>query len=186
MGSLTKGQRLLILGCLLGDGHMRKKTNALLEIIHGARQRAYVDWKYERLKDLTLSPPKLKVTKTRIAYRFTTRSLPELTRIHDEFYRDGVKTIPEHLGIHPLTLAVWLMDDGSRSRNDVYINTQGFSLKDQKKLVRILRDQLGIKVTINRDKQYRRLRIAKESNPRVAELVAPYVLPQFRRKIPSL
>jgi len=165
---------------------MRKKTNALLEIIHGAKQRAYVDWKYERLKDLTLSPPKLKVTKTRIAYRFTTRSLPELTRIYDKFYRNGVKTIPEHLEIHPLTLAVWLMDDGSISRNDVYINTQGFSLENQKKLIRILKDQLGIKVTINRDKQYRRLRIAKESNPRVAELVAPYVLPQFRRKIPSL
>lgn len=165
---------------------MRKKTNALLEIIHSARQRDYVEWKYTQLKNLARTPPRLKMTRTRVAYRFTTRSLPELTRIYDRFYEDRVKTIPDDLKVHPLTLAVWLMDDGSRSRNDVYINTQKFLLEEQRKLVRMLRDQLGIEATINKDKQYNRLRIMKKSVPRLAKLVTPYILPQFRRKIPTL
>ena len=65
MGSLTDMQRSVIVGSLLGDGTMRCKANALLEVNH----------------------------------------LLELT---------------------PLSMATWLMDDGSKSRNAVYLNTQQF------------------------------------------------------------
>ncbi len=80
VGSLSEDQRSLIEGSLLGDGAMRCKTNALLEINHGVQQRSYVDWKYQQLADLVRTPPKArKGDGTRIAYRFTTLSLPELT-----------------------------------------------------------------------------------------------------------
>jgi len=70
VGSLSKEQRSLIIGSLLGDGAMRCKTNALIEFNHGADQRAYVDWKYSRLANLVGTPPKLrKGNGGRIAYR---------------------------------------------------------------------------------------------------------------------
>lgn len=43
VGSLSGVQRELIEGCLLGDGAMRCKTNALLEVNHAFSQKAYVD-----------------------------------------------------------------------------------------------------------------------------------------------
>ena len=61
MGSLTEKQKSIIEGCLLGDGSMRCKTNALLEINHSLEQKPYVDWKYENLKDLVRTPPKAKI-----------------------------------------------------------------------------------------------------------------------------
>lgn len=58
MGSLSEEQKQVILGCLLGDGYMRKKTNAHLQITHSVKQSEYVDWKYKIFKDLVLTPPK--------------------------------------------------------------------------------------------------------------------------------
>lgn len=93
VGSLTGAQRELITGTLLGDGAMRCKTNALLEINHSIVQRNYVDWKFNYLSDLVATPPKARNGNgDRIAYRFVTRSLPELTPFYELFYRRGVET----------------------------------------------------------------------------------------------
>jgi hypothetical protein len=48
------------------------------------------------------------------------------------------------LELAPLTLAVWFMDDGSRSRNAVYLNTQQFAMTDQMRLLALLKGQWGI------------------------------------------
>ena len=58
MGSLSEVQHSIILGSLLGDGAMRCKTNALLEINHSAAQDLYVDWKHQQLASLVATPPK--------------------------------------------------------------------------------------------------------------------------------
>ena len=61
----------------------------------------------------------------RVAYRFVTRSAPALTPYYRLFYAEGRKRVPK-LELDSLALAVWLMDDGCRSRNAVYLNTQQF------------------------------------------------------------
>lgn len=43
VGSLTERQRSIIIGSLLGDGAMRCKVNALLEINHALQQKFYVE-----------------------------------------------------------------------------------------------------------------------------------------------
>jgi hypothetical protein len=144
VGSLSGVQRDIVIGSLLGDGGMRCKTNALLEINHSVRQRSYVDWKYHHLADLVSTPPKMRRGNGgRIAYRFVTRSLPVLTPYFRLFYESGVKRVP-HLELSPLILAVWFMDDGSRSRSAVYLNTQQFDEGSQRRLLGLLLDQLGL------------------------------------------
>ncbi len=136
VGSLSEVQRQIIVGSLLGDGAMRCKTNALLEINHSFHQRGYVDWKYRHLADLVRTPPKARRSNgTRIAYRFVTRSLSELTPYFRLFYGTGRKRIPE-LELSELTLAVWFMDDGCRSRNAVYLNTQQYDEVSQSMVLR--------------------------------------------------
>jgi recombination protein RecA len=134
VGSLTEVQHSIIIGSLLGDGAMRCKANALLEINHCFGQRAYVDWKYGHLIDLVRTGPKARAGNgSRIAYRFTTMSLTELTPYHAAFYRGGKKAIPA-LELTPLALAVWFMDDGSKSYRTVYLNTQQFDVPSQERL----------------------------------------------------
>jgi hypothetical protein len=62
VGSLTETQRSVIAGSLLGDGAMRCKANALLEINHSFAQREYVNRKFHVLSNLVATPPKARAT----------------------------------------------------------------------------------------------------------------------------
>ena len=140
MGSLTEFQKAVIIGCLLGDGAMRCKNNALLEINHAYSQKKYVDWKFQQLHQIVSTPPKARLGKgNRIAYRFTTKSLPSLTTIYRQFYVNGRKCIPGGLKLKPVSLAVWFMDDGNKSYRALYLNTHKFDLTLQNKLIQILK-----------------------------------------------
>jgi hypothetical protein len=186
VGSLSEVQHAIVVGSLLGDGSMRCKTNALLEINHSFEQRGYVDWKYRRLADLVRTPPKARAGNgDRIAYRFVTRSLPALTSYFHLFYEDGRKRIPD-VELSPLALAVWFMDDGCKSRSSVYLNTQQFGQECQRLLLRLLRDQWGIEGALNRDKSYHRIRISVDGTRRLAGLIDPYLLPELRYKLPQV
>ena len=187
VGSLTQQQKSLIVGTLLGDGYLRiipKRNHALLEINHSFAQKEYVDWKYKILKNISGSPPKMRKSNgTRIAYRFYSKQLSELTALHQLFYRKTKKVIPANLTLDPTSLAVWFMDDGSRCKtNDIYLNTQQFSIQDQKKLVRALQ-KLNLKATLNKDKQYYRLRFLKSSLAILRKILDKEIIPSMRYKI---
>jgi len=186
VGSLSEEQRAIIVGTLLGDGAMRCKANALLEINHSIHQREYVDWKFRRLQALVRTPPQLrKGNGSRIAYRFVTRSLPELTPLYRIFYGPAGKCVPQ-VELPELSLAVWFMDDGCRSRSAVYLNTQQFALPDQVRLLDMLRGQWGLIGTLNRDKTYHRIRLSVESTSRFVQLIRPHLLPMFSYKLPQV
>jgi hypothetical protein len=186
VGSLSEVQREIIVGSLLGDGAMRCKTNALLEINHSFDQRGYVDWKFQQLAPLVRTPPKVrKGNGRRLAYRFVTRSLPELTPYFRSFYGTGKKRVPE-LELRPLVLAVWFMDDGCRSRSSVYLNTQQYDPESQALLLRLLRQQWGIEATLNRDKTYHRIRISVAGTRKLGCIIGPHLLPALRYKLPQV
>ena len=185
MGSLTERQKAIIIGSILGDGAMRCKTNALLEINHADREKEYVDWKFKELCNLVSTIPKTrKGNSGRAAYRFTTKSLPALTKIYKQFYKNGRKDIPKKLKLYPLSIAVWFMDDGCKSYNAVYLNTQDFNKSQQERLIMALKEQHDINSTLNKDKDYYRIRIAVNSVRRLEDIIKPYLLPKFLYKFP--
>ena len=110
MGSLSQVQKSLIVGTILGDGYVRiipKRKNAFLEVNHSITQKEYVDWKYQNLKSLVKSIPKMrKGNGNRIAYRFFTQCIPEITTLFHYFYPNGKKIIPGDLSIDRFSLAV--------------------------------------------------------------------------------
>ena len=186
-GSLTNVQESILIGSLLGDGTMRKKINAYLEINHAYSQKKLVDWIYSEFKNLVLTPPKWrKGNGDREAYRFFTRSLPVLTPFYNKFFINGKKIIPDNLKLNALSLAVWFMDDGSKSRSAIYLNTQQFSVEEQKKLINILKNQFGLESTLNKDKIYFRIRVRSESSKKMVKIISKYILPDFRYKLPLL
>lgn len=187
VGSLSQEQMSIIIGSALGDGCLRRgkgRRNALLEVNHSYRYKPYVDWKYCKLRDIVRTSPKARKGKgVRVAYRFTTLSIPELTKIYQRFYQRGTKIVPSGLIIDPLLLAVWFMDDGSKSRSSVYFNTQQFSVIDQQRLLKLLREQFGIGGSLNKDKIYYRIRISTDSTKILKRIIRPYILPVFQYKL---
>jgi len=190
VGSLTQQQKSIIVGCILGDGYLRKlpgRKDAFLEINHSIKAKEYVDWKYSILKNICKSAPKArKIDEKRIAYRFFTKQHPEITEMYKQFYQNGKKVIPKNFRLDPLMLAVWFMDDGSKTKKgDVYLNCQQFDFQSQRRLLHALR-LLKIRARMNKDKKYYRIRIYKESIPRLLELIEPYLVSSMRYKVAGL
>lgn len=200
---LTKEENDILAGSLLGDGSLRiigRGKFPVFSVAHGEGQRDYLFWKYEKLKRWIKTSPwreervyhRDKTRKT-ISWRFQTTSNGVFNDLHNSFYRDGKKIIPENIKellSSPLTLAIWLMDDGNKNHNAVFLNTQSFSLDEQKQLSQILHDIYGLQATINSHSYSKgielfRIRINIASTRKLKDIIADYLLPQFYYKIPN-
>jgi hypothetical protein len=186
VGSLTQLQLSLISGSILGDGYIRiipGRKDAFLEVNHSIKAKEYVDWKYSVLKNICKSKPKQRNTNEgRVAYRFFTKQNHEITNLLNMFYKNGKKIVPLSLKLDAIILAIWFMDDGSKSGSNVYLNTQQFSLADQNRLLHKLR-QFGLKARLNKDKKYYRIRILTESVLRLNQIIDPYIVKSMRYKL---
>lgn len=118
----TDRQRSVIIGGLLGDGHIDKRENHPLYIVsHAANQKDYLYWNYEELKNLCNKAPtyypgkkgvviRNSICNTQPFYRFETRtykSLGELRKLTTEQLIDN---------LDELSFSIWMLDDGNFSR----------------------------------------------------------------------
>ncbi len=108
------------------------------------------------------------------------RSLPS----SNDFYTFGKKRVPRNLRLNPISLAVWFMDDGSKSRRSCYLNTQQFSDEDRSYLVEVLRRDFGLIPASDKDKQYRRLRFSVDDTKRLVGIISPHVIDSMYYKFP--
>lgn len=197
---LTKEQKSLILGSLLGDGTMRVGRNAIhanFKVEHGLAQKEYVLWKYEILKPFVF-------TEAKISYRynanrekypkswwFRTIRHPLLTEIYQRFYtgegyRNGKKLIPQDLDkdLDPFSFSVWIMDDGSYSKEKIDISTYSFSIVEIEKLKQIIRNNFAIEMNYyrDRDKGYR-MYCNKTETKKLVKVIHPFIIPSMQYKI---
>ena len=75
------------------------------------------------------------------------------------------------------------MDDGCYDKGAVIINTQNFSLVENKILQKVFEKKFGLKPRINKDRDKWRLRFKKNDMSRLYNLVADYIIPSMRYKI---
>lgn len=129
---LTRTEENILLGCLLGDGHIEKRGNSYrFKIRHCKKQSEYVEWKYKQLKRLCNKEPKIikngnSKDGAYLASYFNSKSGLYLKFYHKLFYQlvtdfNSKKSryqkviSPQLLQFLPkssLLLAVWFMDDG--------------------------------------------------------------------------
>lgn len=187
VGSLTKFQKSVIIGSILGDGYLRiirGRKNAFLEVNHSIKEKDYVDWKYAVLKNIIKTPPKMRKSgNQKVAYRFFTRCHPELTDLLKRFYLKQRKIIPEDIKLNSIVLAVWYMDDGCKcGKDNYYLNTQGFDRQSQYKLIHKLK-LIGINSSLNKDKKYFRIRIKSDSIKKFISIIKNILIRSMRYKI---
>jgi len=190
--SLTNFQKAVIVGNILGDGCLCEnwsKTNYRLKINHSVKQKEYIFWKYEILKNIVLSEPK--IYKPTQAVGFRTISHPELTSLWEMFYRDKRKIIPKNIKEFlkdPIVLAVWFMDDGNvrKSKNNTvygfHINTQSFTFEENEMLVKALKDNFGIVCAIHKNKGKHRIYVLAQSKRIFASTIIKHTIPSMYYK----
>lgn len=190
---LDEYQKAVIVGSILGDAYLEKnwsKSNSRLGIRHSKNQEQYVQWMYEVLRPLVLTPPQ-HYERTHSVW-FRTISHPELSQLHEIFYPDGKKIVPKGIAEYlsnPVTMATWFMDDGNRilrkrKIGGYHINTQSFSEEENTILAQTLENVYNIRCSVERNKGYYRLAIyQRESWVAFESLVYAHVIPSMRYKL---
>ena len=201
---LTKEENAILVGSLLGDGCLRimsRCTVPAFSVSHSESQKNYVFWKYEKLKRWIKTTPWREErvyhkdrSRHTFSWRFQTLSNGAFMKLWKTFYQNGKKIIPQNISVllrhSPLALAVWLMDDGNRNHEAVFLNTQSFTLPEQKKLTIALQKVYGLTATINKHsvsngKQLYRVRIDSDSVKKLPLILGNYLLPEFHYKVPN-
>ena len=192
---LNKEQGSILVGLLLGDGHLEAITRDQtyrLKVEHSLKQKEYVDWLYGQFADFIRNEPYTRIKslyeKQFSCYGFTTYS-SELFRFSaQQFYAGKKKIIPKLFGelIDPLALAVWFMDDGSfksKHHKTYIIHSVGYTKSDLEIVRKILREKFGIKIALH--KQYSRWRIyfLSETADKFRKLIEPHMIPSMRYKL---
>ena len=190
---MTERQHQIALGALLGDAWIDKDR---LRLKQCDRYKEYVFWLYEELQDLCLSPPKQR--KDNLQWYFQTRKNEEIIKYRKIFYRNAKKIIPQEIGkllIHPLSLAVWFMDDGTldwriKDHYAFRLATYCFTLDECNQLVDTLENNFGVsasvQTTLMRGKRLPRIHIGKEGRENFRKLISPYLVHCFSYKLPSI
>lgn len=192
---LTKFQRELIVGMLLGDAHLETQSQGRiyrLKVEQSFKQKEFVDWLYAEFKAWTNQEPKKRIVRDLVRYGFTTYSHGNLRFYGQQFYSKGKKVIPKTIGklLTPATLAVWFMGDGSwksQKHKTFIIHTLGYTKSDLQRVQEVLEIKLGIKTSLHMQKgKYWRLYIISESADTFKKLVEPYILPSMKYKLGNI
>ncbi len=198
--SLYKRQRLIIWGCILGDGYLQKvgRRSARLRLEHSVKQREYIYWKYRELKNMFSDEPQLiirydhKWKRTYQYYKLQSHSSPLLGKWRKWFYTDdGRKKIPENISTiikHPLVLSVWYMDDGYYYPRDniIYLFLPDYEDEDLKRLLLAFEEIWNLSWEVKRRPNSKgvELILPREQLYRFVEIVEPHIIPEMRYKLP--
>jgi len=189
----------LILGSLMGDARLecrskeiRQAYTARLRIHQSEKQKEYVFWKYQMLKDFVHKGPRhtkvwhdSKRNKDHYSWYFHTITNESFGEIHKLFYKDGIKIVnPEVLDIiEPFGLAVWYMDDGSYNGTNITLNTHSFSQQEQRMIQEMLQSKFEITTTIVKDRSKLKIAIGSYEYEKFLDVVRPYIISSMNYKI---
>ena len=192
---LTNQQREIVIGLLLGDGHLETWNGGKtyrLKIEHAIKQKEYTEWLYSIFQEWVRTPPQEKKKlnpsgNTTKNIWFQTYSHSSLRFYAQQFYCKGIKRVPDRIDkwLKPLSMAVWFMDDGSYKSKDhraLIINTQGF-IKDDIILLQKVMMSYNIETQIRKQVDGLQILITEPSASRFAEIVKPYLRKEFWYKL---
>jgi hypothetical protein len=194
--TMTERQEQILVGMLLGDGHLERQRGALtarLKIEHCLAQSAYVEWQYREWRDWVRTQPRTRERRNRIGTSstnigFSTLSHVEFEEFRVRFYRDRRKVIPEDIELTPLSMAVWFMDDGSRKSSQcrgLLLNTQSFTRAEVELLQGVIRRDVGVETTVSHQRDGLQIYVPAPSASALTAYIAAFVVPSMRYKLSS-
>jgi recombination protein RecA len=191
--ALSQEEISAILGGLLGDSSLRKKENNIV-FKHSTKQREYINWKYNKLKNISG-----KITKhiDSNGFKYLTFNVLENKNknmvhfyniIRSLIYKKKEKGITrKYLNLlTPLSLAIWWMDDGCLSihKGNRYgkLCTHCFTYEENLIIQKYFRTVWNIKIDVKLEKnKYYFCRINVYNLKKLIKIIYPYVL-----EVPSM
>lgn len=189
---LSTIQQDFLVGSILGDGCLqlsKRGGSARLQIRNSSKYSDYVLWKYDFVKEW--SPRGLVEDKCNNSMYFDTVFHPELFNWYQNFYQNKRKIIPKdivNILTNPLSLAIWLMDDGNgylRSKG-LRISTYSFKKVEHELLQKCLERNFQIETSIFCDSKGYQLYIKAKSAIEIYKLIRAQICPVMEYKFARL
>jgi len=163
-------QKSILIGSILGDGHLEKRShlkNASFREEHAIDQVEWLKWKHSNLKPFTTANMWIRDRGTKALMpdgkggkkyyniqnvcAMSTGVHPYLTKLHNLFYKDRVKILPNSFitdNFDLISLAVLIGDDGyhNKERNYIVLCLESFSYTEILLLEKCI-NNLGVKFT---------------------------------------
>ena len=185
----------VLVGALLGDGYAERLPSGgvRFRFRQSVKHKEYIFWLcdfFNKRGYCTNNTPvkfKQKLIDTyHEGYRFNTYAYTSWIDIYKLFYNSRKKkVIPNNIEnlLTPLTLAIWIMDDGTFKYSGVRIATNCFKKQEVELLVRALDSKFNIKSTLHKNNNNYQLYIKKESMFLLKKLVVPHMIPSMFYKL---
>jgi hypothetical protein len=116
---------------------------------------------------------------------FNTRTYPCFTELYNMFYFKKIKIVP--LNLYELIdyefLAYWIMSDGSKVGNAMYLQTQSFTFKECTFIISILIYKFNLKCNIHLQRNQPVIYISAKSMKQIRSNLLPFFLPSMVYKL---
>lgn len=197
-------EKEFLIGSLLGDGHIRcrdkvdKRAYPQLMLEQSVQHVEYMFWLKEQIKDWLFNPNaqlhqnrKLnkKTEKVYHSYSLQTICHPVFKEFYQGFYSHHKKIININFieqYFTELSLAVWLMDDGTISKNrNIMLCSHSFSKEENEMLKNLLFNKFNLTANVWKNSSKFYLGFSKQESIKLTNLIKKIVIPSMQYKLIS-
>ena len=154
-------QKQIIFGSLLGDGSIikgKEDKNYRFSEAHSIKQKEYLLFKYKKLQPYSGKFIKYPRKDGGKDVKFSTKAHAIFNSFRKMFYSKEGKKIIRYSTIkkinHPLALAIWFGDDGSKEETEYRFSTAKFSIEEIKLLIKWLKRVFSVEGFLHKHGKY--------------------------------
>jgi hypothetical protein len=194
MIQVSKFNESIIIGLSLSDGYIEKRKgwNPRIQLEQSIKNFEYLWYVFKKFNIFNSNYPFLIKRKIRdkifFSLQFKTRQLNCFNKFYTLLYFNNKKTIKPELfhHINYISLAHWIMGDGSKSKKGIILCTDSYSLKEIIILMNILKIKFNIdssihyRVTISPNNTIIKQKVARiYINGKNLNKIKPFIKPYF-------
>lgn len=166
-------------GLLLSDGHL-VRLNWSTGYTQTCKFREWLKHIVNELLKSGIEGAIYKFQKGGKYYHFLwTRYYSGLNELHDRWYSNGKKHVPEDIELTPRCVANWYMGDGSLSDRAALFRQTAFEYEEMQNLSEKLNKVIGVNSHVRKNKT---IYIPVKDTPKLLKYIEPFKLPCFDYK----
>ena len=189
---LSSELREIIVGKLLGDGHLETQNNGKtwkLKIEHNVKQKEYFVHQYHLFSKWVRFYPQVIKKNNSNNYSFKTISTGKLRFYGQQFYKNGKKVVPKLIEklITSRSLAYWYRDSLTRDCQSkmIVFSTHFFSLLEVKFLIGVLKRKFILDCWPRKKQEGWQIHVSRKSCSWLRELIYPFLISKVFYRISS-
>jgi hypothetical protein len=179
----------IALGMIISDACMYKKSkNAIIKFEQGYKQKEFINNLFEKFKLYSwMDNIQIRYKNNQIkSYWFKTFSHLTFNELWNLFYKNEKKKYKKGLIKNHFTwlsLAYWIMSDGSNNKGSLNLHTENFTKVENKNICKELNEKFNINSLLSKSKNKYYIRINIKDSNKIKIKIKKYIIESMIYKI---